>query len=265
MDEKRIEGAGRFFPSNEEPNDRYSEISGAKYTNDDYESFNNQNRKQLNFNGNMPVRSPPTQAFLSENQFYHQQQPGYRPSINSVNVNPIRKRPKFPYQYASPYGHYSSDLNNPIYQNYANYYQYTSQPYQQNQQPSSLYYDWYNPTQYPSSQIHSAGASNGANLYGHSLHQPNYYTNNYANQYAYQRPSPYASSGSLPNFINNIRDANGPLGQLSTVGTQFSKALEDISINDDLQCVPKVLCQMIRNPRRPSQLPSFLNVPGITA
>ncbi|XP_070504537.1 uncharacterized protein [Chironomus tepperi] len=149
--------------------------------------------------------------------------------------------------------------------NYANYYQYTSQPYQQSQQPSSHYYDYYNPTRYPSSQTHSTGASSGANLYGHSLHQPNYYTNNYANQYAYQRPSPYTSSGNLPNFINNIRDANGPLGQLSTVGTQFSKALEDISINDDLQCVPKVLCQMIRNPRRPSQLPSFLNIPGITA
>lgn len=57
----------------------------------------------------------------------------------------------------------------------------------------------------------------------------------------------------------------GPLGQISTVGSQFSKALEDISINDDLQCVPKLLCQMIRNPRRPSQLPSFLNIPGITA
>ncbi|KAL7033729.1 hypothetical protein ACKWTF_007695 [Chironomus riparius] len=217
----------------------------------------------------MPVHSPPTQAFLSENQFYHHQQqqpqPVYRPSINSVNINPIRKRPKFPYQFASPYSHYSSDLTSPIYQNYANYYQYTSQPYQQNQQASSLYYDYYNPTHYPSSQTHSAGASNGANYYGHPLHQPNYYTNNYANQYGYQRLSPQTSNGNLPNFINNIRDANGPLGQLSTVGTQFSKALEDISINDDLQCVPKLLCQMIRNPRRPSQLPSFLNVPGITA
>ncbi|KAG5681822.1 hypothetical protein PVAND_011230 [Polypedilum vanderplanki] len=283
LEQTKIEGVvneGRgFFPSNDEPNDdnnRYSEISGIKYVADDYETFNSENRKQLNFNGNLPVRSPPTQTFLSENQFYQQQQPvSYRPSsseaINSIYASSIRKQkqPKFPYQLASPSNYYypstQTDLSNPFYQNYANYYQYPSS--------SSLPYNYYysNPTRY---------TSQSANLYGHPLHQqqqqqqsqyPNYYTNNYANQYGYQRPpssSLYANNGIAPpaisNFINNVRD-NPTFGQLSTVGSQFSKALEDISINDDLQCVPKLLCQMIRNPSKPNQLPSFLNIPGMTA
>lgn len=204
----------------------------------------------------MPSYSPPTQSFLSENLYSSVNRP--------LVMNSMVRGPKFPYQYVSPNSHYSSDLTGQqLYQNYANYYQHASPSYQQSQQPSSVYYDYYNPTRHPSTQTHITPMSSGANFYGHSLHQPNYYTNNYANSYGYQRP---ASSLYSPNIFNNIRDAaNGPLGQLSTVGSQFSKALEDISINDDLQCVPKLLCQMIRNPRQPSRLPSYLNIPGITA
>jgi hypothetical protein len=244
--------------------------------------LSSENRKQLNFNGNLPVRSPPTPTFLSENQFYQLQQQqqqqllyspdAYRPAA-STHINPqnaIRKRPKFPYQFANPYSSSPqsppSDLSNPIYQNYANYYQYPSPSSSQ----SSPYYDYYTnpPTRYTSQPTTSA------NLYGHPLHQSpqpqysNYYTNNYANQFGYQRPtSPLYANNNAPsvsNFISNVRDS-GPLNQLSTVGSQFSKALEDISINDDLQCVPKLLCTMIRNPRQPNQLPSFLNIPGLTA
>lgn len=278
----RIVGSARgFFPSNDEPDDRYSDISGIKYV--DYESFSD-NRKQLNFNGNLPVHSPPP-TLLNEYQFYQQQQgpPPYRPppqatTINSANAYKIRKRPSFPYQFAKPpnyyYNQYPMDLSNPHYQNYANYYQYTS-PSVSSPSPSSPYYDYINPTRYPSQAA-------SANLYGHTLHQPqsslhhpNYYTNNnnYANQFAYQqqqRPvhgqSGFAGNGNgITSFINNVRETNGPLGQLTNVGSQFSKALEDISINDDLQCVPRLLCQMIRNPRRPNQFPSFLNIPGLTA
>lgn len=191
--------------------------------------------------------------------------------VKPANINAIRKRPQFPYQYVKPSNYYNSmpqDLKNPFYQNYANYYQHP-----QTQSSTSYPHEYYNPTRYPSKP--------NANLYGQnqllqhqaSLQYPNYYTNNYANQFGYQRPSQPSSSSpiygenanGLSSFFSNIRESNGPLGQLTQVGGQFSKALEDISINDDLQCVPKLLCSMIRNPRRPNQLPSFMNVPGLTA
>lgn len=199
----------------------------------------------MNYDGNLP--GPPTQQ-----QFFSENYPKFPPKV-------VRKRPKFPYQFANPSSnYYQSELSNPFYQNYANHHQ----------SPSS-YYNYYNPTRYPSSPLSS-------NVYGHPLHQPqpqpspslyypNYYTqnNNYANQFAYQQQRP---NGQLPNFFNTIREtSNGPLNQLTNVGSQFSKALDDISVNDDLQCVPKLLCQMISNPRRPYQLPSFLNIPGLTA
>jgi hypothetical protein len=258
-----------FFPNNDEPDDRYSEISAIKYV-DDYESFHN-NRKQLNFNGNLPVRSPPTQhlGIANENQYLS----NYRPSQAINSANAIRKHP---YQFVNPSSNYyntyqpssGGDLSNPFYQNYANYYPYPSL------RPPSSYFNINNPTRYPSQTA-------SANLYGLPLHQPqaslqypNYYTN-YANQFSYQRPSLGSSSGGgggsgISNFFNGLNNGVGntggsPFGQLSQVGTQFGKALEDISINDDLQCVPKLLCQMIQNPRRPNQLPSFLNIPGLSA
>jgi hypothetical protein len=210
----------------------------------------------------MPQHSPPTQ--------FYQQQPQRPVTIN--HPNSIRQRPKFPYQFASTpanyYSEYPPDLSNAINQNYANYYQYASSS------SPSVNYEYYNPTRYPSPQQPSSLPT--ANLYGHQqlqnqqqLHYPpNYYTNNYANQFGYQRPSSGPLSG-VSNFFNNIRDVNSPvaapLNQLSQVGTQFSKALEELSLNDDLQCVPKLLCSMIRNPKRPNQLPSFLNIPGLTA
>lgn len=255
-----------FFPASDEIDNRYSEGSGLKYV--DYESFSDI-RKQ-NLVQSIPPQYPPT----LQSQFYHQQ--SQRPvTINHANV--IKQRPKFPYQIMSPstnyYSEYPPDFPSPIYQNYANYYQYAS--------PSSpsANYEHYNPTHYPSSQPPPSLTSQSANLYGHhqlpnqqqqQIHYPpSYYTNNYANQFGYQRPSSAAPLSGVSNFFNNIREGNSPvaapLNQLSQVGTQFSKALEEISVNDDFQCVPKLLCSMIRNPRRPNQLPSFLNIPGLTA
>jgi hypothetical protein len=269
------QSASGFFPASDEIDNRYSEISGLKYV--DYENFSDI-RKQPN----LPVRSssnpyfPPT---LQNHQIYQQHSQYPQSTINHASA--IRKRPKFPYQFVSPSpnsyytnsGEYPADLSNSIYQNYANYYQYASSSPSLSSSstlPSAAYYEYDNPTRYPS-------PPSSANLYGHqTLHQqqqhysPNYYTNNYANQFGYQRPSSSSSPSSslgISNFFNNVRDANspGPISQLSQVGTQLNKALEDISLNDDLQCVPKLLCSMIRNPRKPNQLPSFLNIPGITA
>lgn len=264
-----------FFPTNDAPDERYSEISGIKYI--DPQSYQNENRKQLNYNGNLIRPMPPGG---NQVQYY---QPPYRPmqAINSPTaVNVIRKRPaNFPYQHvsASPsnqYNSYPADLTNPFYQNYANHYQYPSATASS---PSS-YPDYYNPTRYPS-PMPSANI-NGQQPLLHqpspSLEYPNYYTNNYANQFGYQRPSSvYGNSGvggsggdvnGISSFFNNFRQqTGGSFGQISQVGGQFGKALEDISANDDLQCVPKILCQMVKSARRPNQLPSFMNVPGLSA
>lgn len=247
---------GGFFPSSDD--ERFSQLSGVSYVAPQpfYEDPpSNDNRKQLNFN-DIPIRySPPGGA-----QYYPPNP--YRPPAPPVNVNVVRKRPaKQPYQYVSqPAGNfhtYPSDLSNPFYQNYANRYQY----------PTSPYPDYYNPTRYPS--------ATNVNTQPQILHQPthqypNYYTNNYANQFGYQRP-PYSgvggsgsSTNGIANFFNNLRESTGSFGQLSQAGSQFSKALEDISENDDLQCVPKILCQMVGS-QRPSRLPAIMNAPGISA
>ncbi|KAH8370843.1 hypothetical protein KR093_005194 [Drosophila rubida] len=46
--------------------------------------------------------------------------------------------------------------------------------------------------------------------------------------------------------------------------TQLIRALENIARNDDLQCVPKVLCQMIAGQTLRGQLPAFITSPAIT-
>lgn len=43
---------------------------------------------------------------------------------------------------------------------------------------------------------------------------------------------------------------------------QFSKAIEEITRNDDYQCIPKVICQMVGSQRRQ---PSILSSPIFTA
>ena len=48
------------------------------------------------------------------------------------------------------------------------------------------------------------------------------------------------------------------------VNSQLIKALENIARNDDLQCVPKVLCQMIAGQTERGQLPAFITSPTIT-
>lgn len=48
------------------------------------------------------------------------------------------------------------------------------------------------------------------------------------------------------------------------VNSQLIKALENIARNDDLQCVPKVLCQMIASQTQRGQLPAFITSPAIT-
>lgn len=65
------------------------------------------------------------------------------------------------------------------------------------------------------------------------------------NQQQFGGPGNHPFGGSNPNPIN-----------------QFSKAIEEITRNDDYQCIPKVICQMVGSQRRQ---PSILNSPIFTA
>jgi hypothetical protein len=212
----------------------------------------NDNRKQLNFGGD-----PPTGL----NQFY---------SSVPYQTTVIRKRPNLnrPYQYQQQSTYPTSELSNPFYHNYANQYNYPQHFSPAAISSSSLpaastYPDFYQyqqqqqqPTRYPTQS--------------YVQQQPNYYTNNnYANQFRYDRPSSSVygnqqSASGLSGFLNNLRETSGPFGRISSLGGQFNKALDDITTHDDLQCVPKVLCQMVQGSRRPGQSSSFMNIPGLS-
>jgi hypothetical protein len=202
----------------------------------------------LNFGGD-----PPT----GPNQFY---------SSAPYQTTIIRKRPNLnrPYQYLQQSTYPTSDLANPFYHNYANQYNYPQHyspaAISSSSSPVSTYpdfYQQYQPTRYPTQP-------------SYTQQQPNYYTNNYANQFRYERPSSslygnQQSASGLSGFLNNLRDTSGPFGRISSLGGQFNKALDDITTHDDLQCVPKVLCQMVQGSRRPSQTSSsIMNIPGLS-
>ncbi|XP_017072103.1 uncharacterized protein LOC108108540 [Drosophila eugracilis] len=87
--------------------------------------------------------------------------------------------------------------------------------------------------------------------------------------------SPSASSqsasplGSLLGAFTGTQGAGQQTGFLGGGGgrppnTQLIRALENIARNDDLQCVPKVLCQMIAGQTLRGQLPGFVTSPAIT-
>lgn len=84
-----------------------------------------------------------------------------------------------------------------------------------------------------------------------------------------QSNSQYASQFS--NFLGPLSNLLGGGGSSATpstsssMGTNILQGLERISRNDDLECVPKVLCQMVGNPQRRAQLPSYITSPGLQA
>ena len=63
------------------------------------------------------------------------------------------------------------------------------------------------------------------------------------------RPPPFNNQGQYRPGVG--MNPNNPLGQ-------FGKAIEEITRNDDFQCIPKVICQMVGNQRR---VPSILSSP----
>ncbi|XP_059216999.1 uncharacterized protein LOC106090467 [Stomoxys calcitrans] len=77
----------------------------------------------------------------------------------------------------------------------------------------------------------------------------------------------------LGSLLGALAGANTPQSSSSSstssynrrpINSQLIRALENIARNDDLQCVPKVLCQMIAGQTQRGQLPSFITSPTIT-
>ncbi|KAH8286942.1 hypothetical protein KR018_011055 [Drosophila ironensis] len=77
-----------------------------------------------------------------------------------------------------------------------------------------------------------------------------------------------SSSSPLGSLLGAFAGTQGTQGYQSGGGrppnTQLIRALENIARNDDLQCVPKVLCQMIAGQTLRGQLPGFVTSPAIT-
>ncbi|CAO1416448.1 unnamed protein product [Diamesa serratosioi] len=298
---RQTQGAA-FFPENNESGDRYSGLSDNRkqlnfnpgnaqqyrpqiipqYSNGVYPNYPvNYNRPQSVNPGRKRKRpKKPSQQANMLNALYSgdQSNPSYQNYANYYKYPPTStKYPSSFSQYPSASSQYPFASSQ--YPSASSQYPFASSQYPSasSQYPLSTQYpagstypDYYNPTRYPQQQQQQQQQQQ-PNIYSQQQQQQSLQNANYANQFGYQRPSQFANNGvgglgnGISNFLNNIRETNGPLGQLNQAGGQFSKALEDISINDDLQCVPKLVCQMIRNPRRPNALPSFLNIPGLTA
>lgn len=164
------------------------------------------------------------------------------------------------------------------------------QQQQQQQRPGHNYYEYqigeippqqqfnYRPGPTPSyrppyQEASEAGGVGGLATLASLFSSTQQYAPQFTNLLLGGAPSSSSSSSSSP--------SNSPLGSLLGAfaatqqqqqshpaqrphNTQLIRALENIARNDDLQCVPKVLCQMIASQTLRGQLPSFITSPAIT-
>lgn len=68
----------------------------------------------------------------------------------------------------------------------------------------------------------------------------------------YQSPGPGHGPGPIPGHGSGPipGHGSGPIPGLMNPVNQFSKAIEEITRNDDFQCIPKVICEMVGSQRR---------------
>lgn len=187
---------------------------------------------------------------------------------------PLKKYRRIP---LPTYNNLQSEYN----QRYQQYHQRPQQPYFLNYQQPELAYQQPN---YQNFRPHTLNHDNhpyaGQFLYnqpGNNYFYPEDQTNykqqgngntnepifgNFLNSFGNNDHQGLSGSGGSPisNIFNNLQNGVG-----GNFGGQLGKALEDISKNDDYQCVPKLLCQMVGNPRSQNSLPSFINAPTLTA
>lgn len=168
-------------------------------------------------------------------------QPPYSPAL--ITSKPNRKRPLNPYNDNNYAGNYNY-LN--IKEDFSNkprpqQTQFGYSPQTPNRYPLRPQRPYFDPN-YPNNPIYPPPNSN----------------QNYAGQFENYRPT--SPAGPFGNLLSNIQQ-----GQFGNIGGQLGYALENIARFDDQQCVPKLLCQMVGNPNRPNNLPSWLNAPTLTA
>lgn len=197
---------------------------------------NNQNNVYYNQN---EVASPPAYDINDNIQNIRQgpyiDQPPYSPGPPLIPNKPNGKRPFNPHYDNTYAGNYNYLNGNEIYSN--------------RPQETQFGYSPQTPKRYP---------FRPKRPYFDPIYPPPTSNQNYAGQFENYRPT--TPAGPFGNLLNNIQQ-----GQFGNIGGQLGYALENIARFDDQQCVPKLLCQMVGNPNRPNNLPSWLNAPTLTA
>lgn len=200
-----------------------------------------------------PSSSPPTQSYPSP--AHYQYEPLGRPPQQQYQQQQHQQRP----------GH--------------NYYEYQigeippqrQQPQQQHQQfnyrPGSA--PSYRPP-YQEGAEGGGGGGGGLATLASLLSSTQQYAPQFTNLLLGGAPSSSSSSSQSSSPLGSLLGAfagaqqQQPHPAQRPPNTQLIRALENIARNDDLQCVPKVLCQMIAGQTLRGQLPSFITSPAIT-
>ncbi|XP_054735653.1 uncharacterized protein LOC129242820 [Anastrepha obliqua] len=200
--------------------------------------------------GNEPIRRPP-----NYNNNYYEYQLGEipPPSVQQSAVGSGQRPPPGQYYPTSPF--YPETQNYPAPQSY---------PASQNYPPSQHYPPPPNyrppPPQYQLQQPTAGGISGGMSGLA-TLASIFSGTQQYAPQFTNLLLGGNGGGGGLLHALTGTR----PLGSGGRPpNMQLIKALENIARNDDLECVPKVLCNMIASQTQRGQLPNFITSPAIT-
>ncbi|ALC45014.1 CG13699 [Drosophila busckii] len=215
----------------------------------------------------MVTAKRPTQPPYNRQDIYEQQQrPLAASSIHGAASN-----------YANNFGNYLQRPR-PSYETP----QQPPQQYQQPQRPAHNYYDYQigeippqsaAAAQYQQQQFNyrptpaaspAGGLATLASLFGSTQQYAPQFTNLLLG--AATQSQSQSSSSPLGTLLGAFTAQQQPQQHQShrPPNTQLIRALENIARNDDLQCVPKVLCQMIAGQTLRGQLPGFITSPAIT-
>lgn len=212
-----------------------------------------------------------------------------RPSIHGPQYSPSSSS-----NYANNFGNYlqrppsySSHSQSRPQSEYPTHYQYEPLP-QQQQRPGHNYYEYqigeippqqrppqlnYHPGPAPGyrppyqqqqQQPAGGGFSTLATLLSTTQQYAPQFTNLLLGGVGGGGSSSLSGGSPLGSLLGAFAGTQGAGQQSRPPNTQLIRALENIARNDDLQCVPKVLCQMIAGQTQRGQLPGFITSPAIT-
>ncbi|XP_055918405.1 uncharacterized protein LOC129950489 [Eupeodes corollae] len=214
-----------------------------------------------------PPPSPPLYHQNNKNPYYH---PASSPTPQYYDYEPIQRKPP---TYAQAFGNY-------LFNGQPNYYNRprATPPPRPPPPPShsafgsqssySPYQDGHLTGPYPYDDLTSPS--------GPSSYPPPQYANQFGNfgsgsggggggYYGTKTPTTSTTTTGSANPLGSLLNSiGGPFAGGNPLSMQIIRGLENIARNDDLQCVPKVLCQMLGSPTRRAQLPSFITSPVLT-